>query len=43
MSDSAEAQRYAQRHGLGDVLYTEDPVSDQELKDMFEDLGLGGE
>lgn len=43
MSDSAEAERFAKRHGLGDVIYTEDPMSQQELTDMFADLGIGGE
>lgn len=42
MSDLAEAQRYAQRHGFGDVIFTEDPSSEQELTEMFEDLGYGG-
>jgi hypothetical protein len=42
MSDVAEAQRFAQRHGLGDVLLTEDPSSMDELNEMMEDLGFGG-
>lgn len=41
MSDMAEAERFATRHGLGEVIH-EDPLSQQELTDMFEDLGLGG-
>lgn len=43
MSDLAEAERFNKSHGLGDVIYTEDPMSQQELQDMFQDLGLGGE
>jgi hypothetical protein len=43
MSDAAEAQRFAQRHGLGDVLLTEDPSSMDELQEMLEDLGFGAE
>lgn len=42
MSDMAEAERYATRHGLGAVIH-EDPMSQQELVDMFQDLGLGGD
>lgn len=42
MSDTAEAQRFAQQHGLGEVLLTEDPSSMDELQEMMEDLGYGG-
>lgn len=40
MSDVAEAKRFTQLHGLGDEIYIEDPTTDQDLADMFFDLGM---
>lgn len=40
MSDEAEAKRFSAMHGLGGEIYTEDPMSQQELIDMFSDIGM---
>lgn len=40
MSDVDELKRFSARHGLGEAIYTEDPGSQQELIDMFTELGM---
>lgn len=42
MSDASEAQRYREQFGVIDGIH-DDPMAEEELGQMFVDLGLGGE